>query len=198
AETVAGDASVGHAPAYCTALEGLAGVSVSARAATIRGIALELERLANHAGDLGALGTDIGFLPTSAFLGRLRGEFLNLALEICGNRFGRNLLRPGGVLFDIDAALAERLRKKLESLQQEMLQVLELLFSQPSVLARFEGFGVVSREQAEEIGMVGPAARASGCHRDVRRDHPHGVFQFAQIPIATEQSGDVYARAVVR
>lgn len=178
AETIAGDASVGHALAYCVALEGLAGVNVSARAGTIRGIAVELEQLANHVGDLGALGTDIGFLPTSAFLGRLRGDFLNLTLEICGNRFGRNLLRPGGAMFDIDAAMAARIRTRLEELQDEVLQVLELLFSQPSVLARFEGAGALSSEQAEEVGMVGPAARACGCARDVRHDHPHGVFSF--------------------
>jgi Ni,Fe-hydrogenase III large subunit len=72
------------------------------------------------------------------------------------------------------------------------------MFSQSSVLARFEGVGVLTREQAEEIGMVGPAARACGCRRDVRCDHPFGVFQFSHIPIAVETTGDVYARAVVR
>lgn len=198
AETIAGDASIGHALAYCTALEALAGARIGLHAASIRGIALELERLANHVGDLGALCTDVAFLPASAYLGRLRGEYLNLTLEICGNRFGRNLLRPGGVRFDISRDAAERMRTRLEGLQRETLDVLELMFSQSSVLARFEGTGVVSEEQAEEIGMVGPAARACGCRRDVRCDHPHGVFQFSHIPLAIESTGDVYARAVVR
>lgn len=197
-ETLAGDTSIGHATAYCVALEGLAGVSVSARAAAIRAIALELERLANHIGDLGALGLDVGFLPTASYLGRLRGDFLNLTLELCGNRFGRDLLVPGGVRFDVDAALAEKLRKRLEGLQKEVLEVLDLLFSQASVLARFEGTGALTYEQAEAIGMVGPAGRACGCDRDVRRDHPYGAFQFAHIPVSIEKSGDVYARAVVR
>jgi Ni,Fe-hydrogenase III large subunit len=198
AETIAGDTSIGHGLAYCVALEGLAGVSASARAAAIRAIALEFERLANHAGDLGALGMDIGFLPTSSYLGRLRGEFLNLTLDLCGNRFGRDLLRPGGVRYDIDQAQAARLREKTNGLQKEVLEVLELLFSAPSVLARFEGTGTLSLVQAEELGLVGPAARACGCDRDVRRDHPFGAFQFAHIPVAIEKSGDVYARAVVR
>jgi Ni,Fe-hydrogenase III large subunit len=198
AETIAGDATIGHALAYCTALESLSGAQVSPRAAAIRGAALELERLANHVGDLGALCSDVGFLPGAAYLGRLRGEFLNLTLEICGNRFGRNLLRPGGVLFDIPDEMAEQLHRRLEQLRPETLQVLEMLFEQASVLARFEGTGVLSAAQADEIGLVGPAARACGCQRDVRSDHPHGVFRFSHIPVAVETSGDVYARAVVR
>jgi Ni,Fe-hydrogenase III large subunit len=198
AETIAGDASIGHALAYCTALEALSGTKVSLRAAAIRGIALELERLANHVGDLGALCTDVAFLPASAYLGRLRGEYLNLTLEICGNRFGRNLLRPGGVRFDISPELAERIRKRLEALQRETLQVLDLMFSQSSVLARFEGTGALTEQRADDIGLVGPVARACGCRRDVRCDHPHGIFQFSHIPIAVETTGDVYARAVVR
>lgn len=198
AETIAGDASVGHALAYCTALEGLARASVSLRAQAIRGVALELERLANHVGDLGALCNDVAFLPGAAYLGRLRGEFLNLTLDICGNRFGRNLLRPGGVLFDILPNQADTLRRRLEELQSEVLGVLEMVFSQSSVLARFEGAGALTHEKAEEIGLVGPPARACGCNRDVRHDHPHGVFRFSHIPMATETTGDVYARAAVR
>ncbi|NOT02842.1 MAG: hydrogenase [Phycisphaerales bacterium] len=198
AETLAGDASVGHALAYCTALESLAGAAVGVRAHAIRGIALELERLANHVGDLGALCNDVAFLPGASFLGRLRGEFLNLTLEICGNRFGRNLLRPGGVLFDIPPEMADGLHSRLDRLQPEVVRVLDMMFEQSSVLARFEGTGVLSQEQSEEIGLVGPVARASGCMRDVRHDFPHGVFQFSHLPVATETTGDVYARAAVR
>ena len=83
-------------------------------------------------------------------------------------------------------------------MQRETLDVLELMFSQSSVLARFEGTGVLTGDQADEIGMVGPAARACGCRRDVRCDHPHGVFQFSHIPMAVETTGDVYTRAAVR
>jgi hypothetical protein len=99
AETIAGDTSVGHALAYCMALEGLTGTTPPPQAEAMRGIALELERTANHVGDLGALCNDVGYLPGASWFGRLRGEFLNLSLEICGSRFGRGLVIPGGVRF---------------------------------------------------------------------------------------------------
>src|SRR5262249_49889247 len=101
-ETVAGDTSIGHALAYCHVVEALAGSSAPDRADGLRGIALELERLANHTGDLGALANDVGFLPTASYCGRLRGDFLNLTALLCGSRFGRGLTRPGGVIFDLD------------------------------------------------------------------------------------------------
>src|SRR4029077_1697084 len=87
-ETLAGDTTVGHATAYCQLVEALQESRISARAHALRGIGLELERLANHTGGLGALANDIAFLPTAAFCGRLRGDFLNLTAAVCGNRFG--------------------------------------------------------------------------------------------------------------
>ena len=95
-ETVAGDTTIAHATAYATVLEALAGSEAPLRAQWLRALALELERLANHTGDLGALASDVAFLPTSAACGKIRGDFLNLTAMLCGNRFGRGLVRPGG------------------------------------------------------------------------------------------------------
>ena len=100
-ETIAGDTSIGHGLAHCQVLEALSGCEVPAQAQAIRALALELERLANHVGDIGALAGDVGFLPTFSYCGRLRGDYLNLSAALCGSRFGRGLVRPGGVLFDL-------------------------------------------------------------------------------------------------
>ena len=91
AESIAGDTVIGHVTAYCNVIESLSDIEISPRAEAIRAIALELERLSNHVGDLGGLSTDIGFLPAAAYFGRLRGEFLNLLMELSGNRYGRSL-----------------------------------------------------------------------------------------------------------
>ena len=198
AESIAGDTVVGHAGAYCGAVEALARSRKTPRGQTVRGIALELERLANHIGDLGAIAGDVAFQPAAAYLGRMRGECLNLLLTLCGNRYGRGFVRPGGAAFDITPAMAGEIRDRLQRLREELEPVLTLLFETPSVQARLESVGVVPRSACVDYGFVGPVARACELPRDVRHDHPWGIFRFAHIPVATMWAGDVLARALVR
>jgi Ni,Fe-hydrogenase III large subunit len=197
-EQAAGDTSVGHATAYCQLLETLRRREPSLKAQAIRGIALELERLANHTGDLGALANDVGYLPTASFCGRLRGDWLNTTAILCGNRFGRSLVKPGGVAFDIEPARADEMIKKVEATLAGVVGAGELLWNALSVQSRFEDTGTVPTEMAQALGLVGPAGRASGIDRDIRHDFPSGIHRFAYIPIATRSSGDVHARAFVR
>jgi Ni,Fe-hydrogenase III large subunit len=197
-EAVAGDTAIGHSTAFSEVVESLSGFAAPPRAQAIRAIALEIERLANHVGDLGALSADTGFLPGSAYFGRMRGDYLNLLLALTGNRFGKGLSRPGGVIFDIDNEMAEDLCRKLARYKKEFEDVSDLLFTRPSVLARFEDVGAISIKSAKKFGLVGPACRACQLERDIRIDHASGMWQFYHIPISLGATGDVYARALVR
>jgi Ni,Fe-hydrogenase III large subunit len=197
-ETIAGDTSIAHATAYAVVLEALAGAEAPRRAQWLRAVALELERLANHTGDLGALANDVAFLPTAAACGRIRGDFLNLTASMSGNRFGRGLVRPGGCRFDLEPERISSMQEPLRVAVAEADEAGSWLWEANSVRARFEGTGVVSVEAAEAMGLVGPAARASGLVRDARFDHPIGWHRAAQIPVAVWPGGDVFARARVR
>jgi Ni,Fe-hydrogenase III large subunit len=140
----------------------------------------------------------VAYQPAAAFLGRMRGECLNLLLTLSGNRYGRGLIRPGGVEFDVPPEMASECIRRVEKLREDVEVAADLLFGALSVQSRFEGVGVVSHDACRAHGFVGLVARSCEVERDVRRDHPYGVFRFAQIPVATAWAGDVAARALVR
>ena len=197
-ESAAGDSAAAAATGGASLFEALSGTEVSLRAQQLRALMIELERVANHTGDLGALAGDVAYLPTASFCGRIRGEYLNMTAEICGNRFGRNYIQPGGVRYDVEPARCEKLLKWLDRINPELKHALDLMFDSPTVLDRFENTGCVSLETARSIGLVGCAARASGMDMDVRRELPAGFYKVdvpAPVPGGT---GDVLSRARIR
>lgn len=175
AETCAGDTSIAAATCFAEICEARDGKHPTDEDLRLRELLLELERIANHVGDLGALAGDVAFLPTASFCGRIRGEYLNMTALVCGNRFGRNAVVPGGMRVALTDEKKAKLTEWIARTKKDLDGALKLMFEEPTVLERLEGTGVVSKEIAEEIGLVGVARRAS-----------------------VELHGDVLSRALVR
>lgn len=197
-ESIAGDTSVGHNLTMCQAVEALAGLTVDKGAQIVRVIALELERICNHIGDLGALSGDVAFNPPAAYFGRIRGDFLNLLQVLGGSRFGKGLVRPGGITHVMGAEQRQLLREKLDEITKEIEHVCDLLFSAHTVQARFEHTGTVEHKMAKDLGLVGYAGRACGIAYDARVAFPTECY--AELPANENKvtNGDVNSRATVR
>jgi len=198
AESIAGDTVIGHNAAYSNAMESLHNIKISDKAGLTRVIALELERIAVHIGDLGAVANDIAYLMGNAVFGATRTLVINTLLSICGNRFGRGLIRVGGVTFDIDNEQVSNISKTLEKVEKDVDRMITTMLASASVLSRLEKTGIVSKEKAREIGLVGMAARASGLSMDSRFDHPWGWYKESFIDKEILDSGDVFARTYIR
>lgn len=197
-ESIAGDSSIAYAWGYCAAVEALAGVQVSMASDIVRGIALELERVAMHLAGLTGLATDIAFLQGGATYGRLRTAVINASMRASGSRFGRGWLRPGGVRFGIDDALRRDLLATLGAFAKDIAEVNDLMLSARSVRSRFQGVGVVGKGAAQDIGLVGLAARASGVAADMRVSLPGRLYTSHPVRLQTEETGDCWARLKLR
>jgi len=197
-ESIAGDTVIGHSLAYCSAKEALSGTEVSDSAQAVRAVMLELERAAVHIGDLSALAGDIAYLPGNAVFGAIRTMIINTSLAICGSRFGRGIIRPGGVVFGIDGDMQEQVNNTLDVNEKKIDLMCSVMFEASSVLSRMQTTGVVDKKTAEEIGMTGMAARASGYEVDSRADHPFGAYTHVPVHKRGMKSGDVFARAYLR
>jgi Ni,Fe-hydrogenase III large subunit len=197
-ESIAGDSVIAHTTAFCSAIEALAGTSPSLRDQAVRSIAGEMERVAMHLASLSGIATDIGFALPAAAIGALRTAVINLTATICGNRFGRSWIIPGGVRYDLDPPLIDQVRGVLTEALAKFSEIEALFLNSQSALARLEGTGIVTSKQARAACLVGLAARASGIGCDVRSDFPYGIYRYSPISSPTLDSGDVYARTKLR
>jgi Ni,Fe-hydrogenase III large subunit len=198
AESIAGDNVVGHTLAFSSVWESLSGYKAQRELDFSRTVALELERIAVHTGDLSAACADVAYQLGSAVFGRLRTPIINFLQEWGGNRLAKGLIRPGYNQFPFTSELAQRLLEVLDAFEPDFNELHVELFKMPSALSRFERTGSLSFDQALSIGTVGMAARASGLNRDIRTSHPHSLYQeLNHVPII-KHHGDVYSRLQIR
>ncbi|HYL99638.1 MAG TPA: NADH-quinone oxidoreductase subunit C [Blastocatellia bacterium] len=198
AERISGDSSVAHSMAFCEAIESLAQVVIPERAGYLRVVLLELERLYNHIGDVGAICTDTGFAFANAHAMRLREDLLRLNARLVGHRLLRGAICIGGVSVEISAEQIADLRETVARVLLEFDQVVEIALGNTLLLDRLTGTGRLKTQTARELQVVGPAARASGLDSDVRRDHPNAAYSNLSLNVPVFDSGDVWARFMVR
>ncbi len=198
AARVSGDSAVGYSWAYCQALEALAACAVPARGQWLRALALEAERIANHLGDLGALGNDAGFAFGLAQLSRLKELWLRATHAALGSRYLLDLVVPGGTAVDVRPEGIAQLTACARVVETESKVVRDIFDEHAGVRDRFVGTGIVTRDLATQLGLVGLAARASGRNYDLRADLPCEPYARLAVRKAVRSDGDVAARVAVR
>ncbi len=198
AESVAGDSAVSHALAFVAAVEKLAGRDADAGLVRERAVAAELERMAMHIADTGALSMDVGYQLGQVACEALRTMTINTTQAWCGNRFGKGLIRPLGTNKPLTPEKIDTIRRNVAEIRRRYDEVRQDIKSSPTVLARYEQCGVVPRADMLRIGGVGMAARASGACRDIRASHPAGIYASIPHESIVKRHGDVMARLMVR
>jgi Ni,Fe-hydrogenase III large subunit len=197
-ENITGDTVVGHSTAFAHVWESLCGCNAGRPMMLSRTLALELERMAIHTGDISAVCTDIAYQLGSSVFGRLRTPIVNFMQEWGGNRLSKGLIRPGRDQFPFTRALADRLTEVLDMFEPDFREMVHQLTQLPSALSRFERTGVVSAEDVKAIGTVGMAARMSGLARDIRTSHPYCLYNEMDHEPVIKHHGDVYSRVQIR
>ncbi len=198
AERIAGDMAAGHSIAHAQLMEALAGLLPSPVLQAERVIALELERVAMHIGDTAALCTDVAYQFGQVVNEALRTIIINTTQQWCGNRFGKGIIRCGGSHYPLTEEVRRFILDNIREVDERYLMITREIFSNSSVLGRFEGTGRISALQAALIGAVGMAARSSGIGRDIRRSHPFQAYEIYPYDPVILVQGDVWARAMLR
>lgn len=190
AERISGDTSAGHALAHSLAVEDALGVELPDPVHRLRALLVELERLYNHAADLGALANDVGFGLANAHAQRVRELALRINAQVTGHRLLRGAISPGGVVLQ---ALPDP--DRLQDLADDIAEIAELTLGNSVIYDRFAGTSVLHRDDAVAMGALGYVARASGLVTDARLDHPTTELPVTEV---TASAGDVLARYTVR
>ena len=197
-ERICGACSVANTLSFCQAVEKLSEVEGPRRAWLIRMLALEMERLYNHVGDTGNVCAGVGFSPVISQGARAKEYLQQLNEEIAGNRFLRGLIVPGGVTMDIEDSHIELIAEELKRVKAIYADMVQIMAEQPNFLNRIRTTGIIRKQTAEDLSMVGVGARASGVARDSRKDMGVGLYDELDFKVVTKETGDVEARIHVR
>ena len=196
-ERISGDAGFAHSLAFARAVEKISGAEVPYQASVLRAVFLELERMYNHVNDIGGIALDVGFSFAAAYASIIKEALLRLNEELSGSRYLRKLNVAGGISRGIGGDKKQILFSSLEKIGRDFDELAGILDSSVSFMDRVDTTGILRRKTAEDLGVTGPAARASGVPVDLRKFFP-GVYQDAGFRMMLRESGDVLARLEVR
>lgn len=198
ASRVSGDTTVGHCWAACLAMERAAGIEIPPRAALIRGILAERERVANHLGDMGAICNDVGFAFAHMQFARLRELWLRCNEQLFGHRLLMDRIVPGGVDCDVSEQAGIAIKRGIYQLKVELGEVLPALDLNSSLEDRLYTAGLLPEAIAAAFGALGFVGRASGQDFDVRRDAPYAPYDRLTVKVPVETQADIASRFWVR
>ncbi|MDD5267630.1 MAG: NADH-quinone oxidoreductase subunit C [Methylococcales bacterium] len=195
---VSGDTTVGHCWAACMAMEQAAGIEIPPRAALIRGILAEGERIANHLGDMGAICNDVAFIFAQMQFSRLRELWLRTNATIFGHRLLMDTIVPGGVACDLSEASCALIKQDVVRLRKELSELMPAIDLNSSLEDRLYTAGYLSPEIAEAFGTLGYVGLSSGQDFDVRRDAAYPPYDQVTFKVALEDQCDIASRFWVR
>jgi Ni,Fe-hydrogenase III large subunit len=198
AARVSGDSAVAYSWAYCQALEAMSGCEIPPRAAALRALLLELERIANHLGDVGAIANDAGFAFGLSQFSRIKEELLRALSRAFGQRYLLDAVVPGGTRVDVSAATSAALEARIAAVSQQTTELRAMYEDHAGLRERFTGAGILTPELAAQLGVLGLVGRASGQALDLRVDLPCPPYAALVPAKMVRREGDVAARVVVR
>ena len=198
AERVSGDTTIGHSLAYCQAVESLLYLEVPRRGRYLRSLFLELERLHNHLGDVGAICNDTAYALPHAHCSRMKEQIMQLNDRLTGSRFLRGVTRVGGVAIDLTAAQLAEIVGEMDRIEQDFSELESIIAHNASLIDRLETTGVLTERTAWDHAVVGVVGRASGLDQDLRRDRPFAAYDELPVKVVNYRYGDVRARMRVR
>jgi Ni,Fe-hydrogenase III large subunit len=195
---VSGDSTVAYAFAFARAVESALGIEPPPRAITLRAVMAELERLANHIGDVGAICNDASFAIMLAHCAVLREKTLRAAADCFDHRLMMDCIVPGGVSVDIDPTQILHLRTLIDTVGAAMPRLTKLYDDTPSLQDRTVSTGILRPALARQFAPGGPIGRASGRDFDARRDLAYAPYHTLTFAVPVLKEGDVNARVWIR
>ncbi|MEG0829673.1 MAG: nickel-dependent hydrogenase large subunit [Anaerovoracaceae bacterium] len=196
-ERICGICSFGHGWGYCASVEGAMDIKVPERAEYLRTIWHELSRMHSHLLWLGLLADAFGFESLFMHCWRVRETILDIFEKTTGGRVIFSVCKVGGLRKDIDEETLKEIVGTLEKIKKDIKEVADVFMEDSSVKNRLCGVGTLTKQDAIDLGAVGPVARASGLVQDMRLNG-HGVYDELDFKPVTAEAGDSYARCQVR